>query len=301
MNECATTGDCDLLGTNKTICKLYLVGNLQKCVTPNLCQQRCKDKAVCGLDGRCVSQGKTNTTNNKFNFFFLVLCSSNRDCATVRANPTCKQYITDGARTCKPPSSCPNACNEDQFCSAENTCEDWRQDKCATAQDCKHQHIVNTTCLDLGTHRVCVRPEECRSNCSEKQMCDVSKRHCLTPGKRGLDHSLTIVLLLLEPCISNSDCGDTEDKPYCRQFSKGSKKTCQSSSPCRETCTTEQFCNKDGICLGGDPEDGKDVVTTKGPDPGATCIFPFTLNSTVYRDCVRVRKNFEGSDFINRL
>ena len=70
VNECATTGDCDLLGTNKTICKLYLVGNLQKCVTPNLCQQRCKDKQVCGLDGRCVNQGRTDKTKKKIYIYF---------------------------------------------------------------------------------------------------------------------------------------------------------------------------------------------------------------------------------------
>ena len=40
----------------------------------------------------------------------------------------------------------------------------------------------------------------------------------------------------------------TTGKPHCRQFSKGSAKTCQAHSPCMEACSPAQFCSREAIC-----------------------------------------------------
>ena len=89
----------------------------------------------------------------------------------------------------------------------------------------------------------------------------------------------------LDACISKADCADVAGKPHCRQFTKGAMKTCQSSTPCTETCTPQQFCSKDGVCQGGESEAGRDIVTIGGPDTGATCIFPFTYMAVEYEEC----------------
>ena len=123
-------------------------------------------------------------------------------------------------------------------------------------------------------------------------------------------------------CLSNSDCTDISGKPFCRQYAKGSRKTCQVTLldyqdllwikfkfQRRRHCVLRNALSNSFVARreyarwksieivifltlffqGGDPELGEEVVTTGGPDAGAFCVFPFIWKSKVHRSCAKVR------------
>ena len=118
-------------------------------------------------------------------FFLLppVLCISNDDCREARNSPVCKQYTKGGARSCRPSRACPKSCEADEFCTAGHACKVGLMDVCGTNQDCAHLHVVNNTCLDMGSHKICIPQIECREKCSKVQLCHESRRSCESPGK----------------------------------------------------------------------------------------------------------------------
>jgi hypothetical protein len=154
---------------------------------------------------------------------------------------------------------------------------------CGTNHDCRQLYIENGTCLDMGNTNICVNVDECQEQCSNLQKCSQSETKCIFTGKDSCIHVL--MSFISDLCISNRDCSNVPLKPHCQQYAKGSRKTCQSRSPCQDTCSPEQFCSLDAVCQGGDPEDGKETLTVGGPDINAFCVFPFIWKSHTYRAC----------------
>ena len=72
----------------------------------------------------------------------------------------------------------------DEFCNPDKKCKPSVSpgDQCGTNHDCQLKDKGKSVCKIVGGVRKCVRPEECKAQCSNHQICNAYDK-CISPGK----------------------------------------------------------------------------------------------------------------------
>ena len=174
----------------------------------------------------------------------------------VCGKPVCKQLLKGGTKTCEPTSSCSGfkpkkkttkdgemttqtqkRCKNEQFCDSTNKCQMDIEDSCGTNNDCMNLNIDKRFCLNSGLTKHCVPKRPCKVHCTDLQICDKRENTCKDPSMKSFRISVFPKISIFDSphylltfpafCVSNEDCSDVSGRPFCRQYAKGSRKTCQ--------------------------------------------------------------------------
>ena len=230
VDQCATNNDCQIRGTEKTVCKEK--NSRRECVRPEMCQSRCSKDEVCDENNMCRVPLK---------------CRFDWNC---KSNEICKSLVFDGLKTCVPATSSQPAL----------------LDECGANKDCAGKK-KRTVCKETGGRRRCVKAEQCFSQCNPDEICDAKQKcqpvhQCSSDKdcrqkeicKKLVPNGVKVCFLKpgvppprLDECGVNIDCKKKDPNLICKEEEDGTK-VCLPSDQCASNCGSKEVCSSSNNC-----------------------------------------------------
>lgn len=239
LNECGSNADCR--DKEKSVCKEE--DGKRTCVNQKFCLSTCSKSEVCDSLHRCLG---------------ALPCTSNADCF---CNSTCVSYGKTGSKSCQ-----------------HITEETAKMDDCSTTEDCVKKARNRTVCKEDSGKRICVLPEQCLSQCSDREICN-SEQKCVVAhpcrsnndcragefcwwaqgGKKGqlgpgigqgrcrTAKESGSTDLILHQCVTNKDCEKTQKvRKVCKE--DGKRRSCVHPEECLADCSSKEVCDSKHKC-----------------------------------------------------
>ena len=138
-------------------------------------------------------------------------------------------------------------------------------DQCGTSRECKEKNPSKPICKNDGKSNVCVRIDQCLSNCSEMDVCNSthscqplpqckSDSQCLPSESCQLVAGEDQRTCLTRPPIDDQDqCATNEDckakgtvRTVCME--QAGQRKCVEPEVCQSRCSEDEICSQDHRC-----------------------------------------------------